>query len=229
MFEIVKRVVPRFLAKLSADVFPLYCQLAKSGYDFGLWTSKSPYRKLPDECGLKLALSNWAIEFHADANWLLDDALRSMRLWYVAPDEHRLLSWNNIRGRRTHLGIGDDFVFRSEGWETHGLTWSAYVRSVRQRFEKEVLDYEKRTRALAESQGLVRARIKYSPENLQWFLLYQFANMSSVGIATRLAKKERHLDETTVLKGIKMAAKLIGWHALRKPNSNSTKENSVAD
>ena len=34
---------------------------------------------------------------------------------------------------------------------------------------------EKETRKLAESLGLVRARRQYSPNNLEWFVSYQFA------------------------------------------------------
>jgi len=50
LIEAAKRVFPFFLKKLSADVFPLYCQLAKAGklskgrnnFDKALW-GKSPY------------------------------------------------------------------------------------------------------------------------------------------------------------------------------------------
>jgi len=93
VIEAAKRVFPIFLEKLSADVFPLYCQLAKEGKlakgrnDFtkALW-GKSPYAALTDEGGLKLALSRWAAQFNAEAEWLMVGALRTLHGWYVAPD-----------------------------------------------------------------------------------------------------------------------------------------------
>jgi hypothetical protein len=65
--------------------------------------------------------------------------------------------------------------------------------------------------------GLVRARRKYSPDNLEWFVLYQFAGMSSGTISDRYAAQGRVIEESTVLKGIKVAATLIGWNQLRQP------------
>ena len=93
VIEAAKRVFPIFLEKLSADVFPLYCQLAKEGKlakgrnDFtkALW-GKSPYAALTDEGGLKLVLSRWAAQFNAEAEWLMVGALRTLHGWYVAPD-----------------------------------------------------------------------------------------------------------------------------------------------
>jgi hypothetical protein len=65
VIEAAKRVHPIFLEKLSTDVFPLYCQLAKEGklakgrndFDKAVW-GKSPYDALTDDGGLKLALSH---------------------------------------------------------------------------------------------------------------------------------------------------------------------------
>ena len=92
VIEAAKRVYPIFLKKLSADVFPLYCQLAKEGKlakgrnDFGkaLW-GKSPYDALTDEGGLKSALKKWGADFNAEADWLMVGALRTLQGWYVAP------------------------------------------------------------------------------------------------------------------------------------------------
>jgi hypothetical protein len=60
LIEAAKRVYPIFLKKLSADVFPLYSQLANAGklskgrnnFTKALW-GKSPYDALTDEGGLK--------------------------------------------------------------------------------------------------------------------------------------------------------------------------------
>ena len=72
--------------------------------------------------------------------------------------------------------------------------------------------------------GLVRAPHKYSPSNLDWFVLYQFAGLSSPQIVKRIARQDPNIDESTVLKGVKAAAKLAGWDCLRPaPRRNNRK------
>jgi hypothetical protein len=224
VIEAARRVFPIFLEKLSADVFPLYCQLAREGklakgrndFDKALW-GKSPYAALTDEGGLKLALSKWVAQFNAEAEWLMVGALRTLHGWYVAPDWRSSLAWDHHHGRRDVPAVGTAFDFQYPGWEVQLLTWPAYSKSLRQSLEKKLLEYEKQTRELAESVGLVRAQRKYSPDNLEWFVLYQFAGMTSKTIADRYAGEGKVLDESTVLKGIKAAGKLIGWNHLRQP------------
>jgi hypothetical protein len=190
LIEATKRVYPIFLKKLSADVFPLYGKLAKEGKlakgrnDFGkaLW-GKSPFDALTDEGGLKSALQKWAADFNAEADWLMVGALRTLQGWYVAPDWRESLAWNPHHGRRERPAVGKAFEFRYPGWEVQLLTWQSYSKSLRQSFEKKLLVCEKETRKLAESMGLVRARRQYSPDNLEWFVLYQFAGMTSNTIA----------------------------------------------
>jgi hypothetical protein len=106
VIEAAKRVYPIFLKKLSTDVFPLYCQLAKDGklakgrndFDKALW-GKSPYDALTDDGGLKSALSKWAAHFNAEADWLMVGALRTLRGWYVAPEWRESLAWDPNHGR----------------------------------------------------------------------------------------------------------------------------------
>src|SRR5205807_1650457 len=100
---------------------------------------------------------------------------------------------------------GEALEFRCEGWETGLLAWPAYKKSVRQRFEEKLLEYEIKTRKLAESQGLVRARRKYQPKHFEWFVLYQFKGLSSTEIAG-LSPRRDSVDESTVLKGVKAAS-----------------------
>ena len=222
---------PTFLKELSADVFPLYCQLAKEGqlakgrYDFdrALW-GKSPYEALTEDGGLKSALSKWAAHFNAQAEWLMVGALRTLRGWYVAPEWRESLKWDPHHPHRGHPAVGKAFEFCYQGWEVQALTWQSYSKSLRQSFEKKLLECEKQTRELAESRGLVRARRKYSPDNLEWFVLYQFAGMASKTIADRYVVEGKALDESTVLKGIKAAAKLTGWNHLRQPRQTRNRK-----
>ena len=174
LFDTAKRVCPEFLGKLSAEVFPVYENLAQNGYDFNvLWRSPSPFKALPQGGSLRSSLSKWAAEFNAEVGWLMDGAVQTFRLWRSAPDQRASLNWSTIHGHRVSLGMGKEFVFSYQGWESTLLTWAGYNEAVRRRFEEKLSDYEKETGALAESQGLVRAQRKYSPTNLEWFVLYQ--------------------------------------------------------
>jgi len=224
VIEAAKRVHPIFLKKLSTDVFPLYCRLAKGGKlgkgrnDFAkALRGKSPLEALTDEGGLKSALFKWAAEFNAEAEWLLVGALRSLWGWYVVPEWRDSLRWDSQHGRKERPTTGKTFEFSYPGWEVQLQTWSLYSQSLCQSFDTKLLEYEKQTRILAESRGLVRGRRKYSLANLEWFVLYQFAGMTSTAIVNRYGETGESLAESTVLKGVKAAAKLIGWDRLRQP------------
>jgi hypothetical protein len=154
-------------------------------------------------------------------------ALRTLHGWYVAPDWRNSFAWDHHHGRRDIPAVGRAFEFRYQGWEVRLLTWQAYSNSLRERFESKLSEYEQQTRELAESIGLVRAQRKYSPDNLEWFVLYQFAGMSSRKIVDLYAGKDKALDESTVLKGVKAAARLIGWNRPGPTTADPEPENST--
>ena len=186
MIESVHRVFPEFLEGLSAGVFASYCELARAGYDFDqvLWSPRSsPYNALPDASGLKSALSTWAARFNAEADWLMDEALRTLRGWYVAPEWRKSLRWNPILGSSETVVAGERFKFEFAGWEPQLHSWLTYSGLLRKGLEEKLDVYEKETRKFAESSGLVPARRKYSTENFDWFVLYQFAGLTSGEIA----------------------------------------------
>src|SRR6266404_4299983 len=198
LFDTVRSVYPKFLDKLSSDVLPLYRRLAQDGYDLSrLWGPKPPYNALPQGSDLKSGLARWATEFNVNVGWLMDDALRTLRLWSLNSEEHKSLGWNTIHGHRIAFEMVDPFQFTFEGWETTLRTWAKYRESARRRFKEKLLAYEKKTRELAESLGLIRSRRQYSPDNLEWFILYQFASMTSAEIADRHAKERKAVDEST--------------------------------
>ena len=114
LIDAATRVFPKFLKKLSADVFPAYAELAKSGFDFDavLWHPRlPPHTMIPETSWLKSALSEWAGKFHAEPSWLLDETLRTLRGWYVAPDWRKSLRWNPIGGITSTLAMGERFQF----------------------------------------------------------------------------------------------------------------------
>jgi hypothetical protein len=237
------------LERLSADVYPAYADLAKSGFNFNeiLWNSRlSPHNMLP-EAGkkelkrdkktgsvyfdyyspkLKIELIRWANSFHADqCGWFLDDTLRTLRGWYVAPEWRKSLRWNPHSGIASTLAIGERFLFDYPGWEMQTFTWAYYSQKLREAFEGKLSEYEKASRKIAESKGLVRARQKYSLANFEWFVLRRFAGLTSGEIVKRVsAENPDATDESTVLKGVKAAAKLMAWdHPRTRPKPSSRK------
>jgi len=214
-----RRVYPQFLNQLRSQVLPLYGPLAEGGYKFDsiLWGrfKASPYELLTEDGGLKSALRKWAAKHHAECGWLLDGALRTLQLWYAAPEARESLQWNTLHGHSDLPATGAAFEFRCQGWPTQVLTWAAYLKSVGQQFKEKLAEYENNTRQLAESRGLLLARRQHSPANLEWFVLYQFAGMSSKRIADDCARHGKVIADSAVLKGIKVAARLIAWNHLR--------------
>jgi hypothetical protein len=203
-------------AALESDDFSAY----RNAMNFKEFQTRSGWSWVPrnaDHENLSLALSKWATEFNVDDQWLVDEALRTLQGWYVAPDWRKSLRWNTQHARSGVGATGDTFEFRFSGWETELLAWPTFKDSLHRSLEDQLTEYEKKTRALAVSKGLVLARRKYSPENLEWFVLYQFAGRSSTQIA-----RGRHGEDadSTVVKGIRAAAKLIGWKNLRRPRQN---------
>jgi hypothetical protein len=216
LMRCVRRVFPSMLEQLAVDVLPAYKELAKSDFKIEaiLWHSRlSPVKELPEDSSLRNALLRWAGKFHAEQDWFLDHMLRTLRGWHVASDWRSKLKCNPIGGVTSMVAWGEQFIFECEGWEMQKLTWAGYSRSVREQFEEQLSAYQIASRKQAESHGLVRAPHKYSPENLEWFVLYQFAGLSSKKIADRA---DLFSDESTILKGVRTAARLIGWDSVRK-------------
>ena len=232
LMETVKRVFPEFLKELSSAVLPSYSQLArdeklaKEGYDFEteLWSDNhwcSPYDVLTEDGGLKSALDKWALKFNATDKWIIVRALRTLNDWHVSPAKRESLTWNTLQGFSYTPPIVEDFEFSSQRWDVLDVTWPVYSESLRRRFEERLTEYETRVRTLAESRGLVRAQRKHSPKNFEWFALYQFAGLSSKEIADQ---SDVAVDDSTVLKGIKTAKKLISWGDLRKPDTRTNRK-----
>jgi len=236
LIEVAKRVFPKFLQKLSTEVFPVYSRLAKQGelakegcnFQKALWSDnlRDLLKSVLAE-DLTWAVLKWADEFHADAEWLILGALRSLDDWYHHPEWRESLHWNTVHERSGEVVAAKPFKFRYKAWEVGLFTWAAYRGLLRRSFEERLLQYERKTRRRAESQGLVRSRRKYSRSNLEWFVLYQFGGMSSGKICRRYASAKvsaKVPEESTVLKGIKAAAKRIGWGDLREPRPRSNRK-----
>lgn len=239
LFETVRSTCPKMLKELSDKVFPLFEELAGASHIF--WGINGPPHVSPHELltqtsvassgghtadtpastkkrqELKLAFDAWANAFHLTERWAKDETVRTLGHWHRDPEGRKSLKWNPFYAHSSRASIGKPFEFCCEGWETELLTWSRYRESVCRRFKEKLREYEKATRQQAESCGLVRSQRKYSLVNFEWFVRYQFAGWSSTKIAEECwLGQSRGPDESTVLKGVKAAAELIGWTELRK-------------
>jgi hypothetical protein len=108
--------------------------------------------------------------------------------------------------------VDQRFTFK-DGWSPQSERLSIFRARVNARFKTELTDFETRVRMLIESKGGLPTRRRYSVDNFKWFAQYQLRGMSSVQIEN--ARGSAKGDESTVLKGIKTAAQLVGWNHLR--------------
>ncbi len=228
----VRKVFPELLKELSEAVLPSYSQLAaagklaKEGYDFekALWSDNddcSPYGVLREGDVLKSALDKWAFKYNATESWILVGALRTLRDWHASPAFHESLTWNTLHGFSYTGTFVEDFEFSHPSWKVLDQQWPTYCKSLRLSLKKKLAEYETKVRKLAESRGLVQGQRTYSAKNLEWFVLYQFAGLSSSAIAHR---EPGAVDDSTVLKGIKTAKRLVAWGELRKPRARSNRK-----
>ena len=243
LMESAQRVFPKLLDTLSSEVFPLYSQLgrqgvlSKDGCDFPralrLWPidPSSPLDTLTDSGGLKTAFSRWAARFNVTADWMVVGAFRTLHLWNRAPDLLESRRWDTLQVSHRRIEKSEIcglFKFEYQRWDVTIQTWPVYGKALQRSFAEAPAAYERSSRQIAESHGLVRARRQHSPSNLEWFVLYQFAGLSSVQIAVKAVRKDEAPDASTVLKGVRAAQQLLGWKRLRLVHRDSTR-NSIGD
>ncbi len=233
LIKAVKRVLPEFLERLSADVFPAYQRLAAEDNKFRtrrrstntgklfprIWGSANAWNVLPKNCELRTSLWEWSTKFNAQDPKFLDETLRTLRSWHDNADWRKNLRWHAVHGGRRKRAIGEGFAFECDAWDLTLSSWKEYSAWVRRRFAAALSDYGTKRRMLAAESNppLIPARREYSELNLEWFVQYQFAGMSRQEIVEGVTETTLNLiDDSTVSKGIKAAAKLIGWTCLRR-------------
>jgi hypothetical protein len=219
LLETIRRLYPDLLKALSAEVLPIYSHLAQTTpYSDCLLEVGCPARTT-EEIELKSVFSKWADKFNINSDWLKDEALRALGCWHEHPESLAALKWCPHPVFMRMVVTAEPFEFHAAAWELELQSWPAYRESVRSEFETKLAEYRKIAHDRAKLRGLVETPHKYSPENLEWFVWYQLAGLSSTEIAKR-SKHKDSVDESTVLKGIKAAAKLVGWASMRASNAS---------
>jgi hypothetical protein len=216
----VQRVFPRFLQELQKRVYPEYALLVESRQPYWSvgWTFETWQLHSDRDNRLTPLLVGWARAFNAEQTWILEGALHTLWLWHRHPDWRTALDISGFQSNCSGDSLTSDderlFCFEDPGWDPEFQKWQRYSDSIREQFEQKLTAYEKRVRTLVESRGAIRAHGRFSAVNFEWFVLYQLAKMS----ATKILRKSTLLrgDESTILKGVKIAATLLGWTPLRK-------------
>lgn len=219
LLDSIKRTYPKLLETLASDVFPVYAQVAdKASAIYGQSHGLPLYAHLAKHPRVKSALGEWAASFNITADWLMDEAIGALWTWRRSSEEPKTLKWRPNRVLYRNAVCADEFQVRVKGWEMEIISFAAYRESVYAEVKNKIAEYELKASQEAHSRGLVRTPRTYSEANLDWFVLYQIAGMSSGEIVRRLSQKEIHTEESDLLKGVKAAAKLLRWGQLRRPN-----------
>jgi hypothetical protein len=240
LIHVIQRVVPEFFERLRDQVYPKFARYARVaartpaitrkglrrgpghwelGWRFETWDVQSGRNRF------KPLLVSWARDFHcAEETWILEGALRTLAAWYEDPEwlQARDVSRFYLPEAGHILVDYEKFVFEDSGWSPQFETWVRFRRGIQARFKEQLIAYEQKVRKLIESRGGQRVRHRYSVKNFEWFALYQLRGMSSVQIEhCRTAAKG---DESTVLKGIHTAERLLGWKSLRSDSSHQLRQ-----
>ena len=99
-------------------------------------------------------------------------------------------------------------------WDPQFQRWEHVRESIKKEFQSQLDAYQQRLSSLMERGGAVRTRKRYNRVHITWFILYQLKRMSS----SKILQKHPDLkgDESTILKGVKAAARLLQWENVRK-------------
>jgi hypothetical protein len=219
LIQTIAVVLPRFFEDLRDRVYPIFAHVLESrpGYWDSGWTFATWQLQPDPDQQLAPALLGWARRFHAEEAWVLDGALRTLWLWHRDPELREGLDIGGFRYAccADTLSSEEDreFTFTHAGWDPQIQRRKSFRDSIKKQFQTQLDVYEQRLASLMERGGAVRASKRYNCLHITWFALYQMRRMSSSKI---LQKHPELSDESTILKGVKAAARLLQWQNLRK-------------
>jgi hypothetical protein len=217
-----RRVYPRLFKRLLEQVYPKFDSFVKGGGDLApRW--KERVIRSGGSNQLTYSLLAWAEEFNIDSreSWILQWALDTLEQWYRSDKVRKKLVPATFAAGAWWEIISDEerfFEFQDDGWQLLEKKWLDCRRQLEERFQMALKDYERRMRGLADSRGLLREQSQYSQKNFDWLVQYEFNGLSSIQIAK--GSPGGAADPSTILKGCKAAAELVGWKH-RRPHSGA--------
>lgn len=224
LMDACRRVFPAMLEDFRTTVYQPYEASAKTN-PTAIGRRRDPFPRTPTLEHQKICdlVEGWAHRYNAMADWILDGAFQVLPLWLAHPKMRQALAWFAVPVIRD-FDIGKPF-FTHIPWNPQLQTWAGYKPGIKKAPQLALRAYGKAAHQQAMELGLVPARRQYSTANLEWFVLYQFAGLSSVQIADRYAMEDDTPPEpSTVLKGVQTAVELIGWEHLRASRRGSSRK-----
>jgi hypothetical protein len=196
----VQRTVPEVLTSLAGEPLEAYCRAVADA------SQHTVYRK---------ALQQWAERWHLEADWCLDTAMRTLRVWAVQPAGSPLLGEWDYPAVSYFTPSVQPFSFTHPGWEpSAGFTTRAEAaQAMRVIFEAELSTYLDDMEAAAVAIGMQRSPEKRNPEHFMWLARYQVEGHSY----HHLAKNVVYRDRKSVAEGVQQVAGAIGL-PLREPS-----------
>jgi hypothetical protein len=153
LMKVCNRVYPEFLKSLRDSVFPAYSNVARKNLKrIGRRRDTYPRPLTPEHAKICQLLDEWMRKFNAEAEWLFEGALQTMRFWFdnvIAGGE-----WATKPVAKRELRVGDAFAFTAPAWRPQQEKWESYRALIQGSLEKALRTYQTDTRAQAEALGL---------------------------------------------------------------------------
>ena len=216
----LSRVLPKFFEQLRAQVYPVFSRVVEKrpSYWAPEWTFETWQELSASDPEFTRHLMAWAKSFHAGEEWILDGALRTLWMWHQDQDLRAVPYSDGFRTAWCVDTLSSDeerqFTFRHRDWNPQFERQASFHKSITEQFHASLKAYEERLCFVMESQGAVRARKGHSVDNFEWFALCQLGGMTATEILE--LRPDLKGDESTILKGVKTAARLLEWKNLRK-------------
>ena len=178
--------------------------------------------------GLSVRLGKWALHFNLNANWIINEALATLRYWGAGYDE----PW--IHTRLTDRLDREPFEQDSREWiRIHLPAWDFRYGETRRRAEarmkaesarliEEHLDDVELGNAPGASRGKLQRPV--GPTEIAWLVLYQCGGEKQ----SRIAQKFR-VDAAEVSRGIRAAQRLVGIQLVEGRKREREFKGRVAD
>ena len=188
LIGVVKQVLPELLTELAENVFPAYAAAVTGELSYEAW-----YKPFDE----------WAVKFNIGPGWMEGQAYHTLEAWRVDPALLETREWSHPVYSRMPSNAPR---FECDGRDMELETSREYKKRVRAKVKEHLANISKNEPNLAQTKRLIPTPRQYSSQNLEWFVLYQFAGMTAKKIADGHAGT---VEDSAVFKGVRAAAKLL--------------------
>jgi hypothetical protein len=208
LLEILHEHIPEFLDELATAVFPHYKVYA---------SCTDPKKTTTEEAHYRATLRQWATRFQLREEWLLEQSTVIMDCWLKSPADLKHRNWFAIVAVSGVAAL--DFTVSFGGWNLLYESCAQFKERAHWQLNQALAAYEKDARELAQSEGYIPARHKFSRAHIYWFALFQFRGWTYRRILDELNSTKSEYapgDESSLRKGLKTARQLLDWKHPRR-------------